>query len=174
METVAMLKAGPENKKYSTSELQPLQAACSLTVGKMSTSLPEFHSKLLAEGCTKQGSEAVLAQMLKPDNSDDPGLIYILPDLIADIKDCKFGLGWDTSYRHCHQDLSPFSVPHMSLKHQQEWQGVTDRLSRASSTTMFDVEKAGSSPNPVPHDYHGLLQLLSNYIILLKAVVGMR
>jgi hypothetical protein len=174
METVAALKAGPENKKYSTSELQRLRAACSLTVGEMSSDLPELHEKLLAEGRTKRGSEAVLAQALRPDDSDDPGLIYISPELVADIRDCKFGLGWDTSYRHCHRGLSPFSVPHMSLKHQQERQAVTDRLSRASSTTTEDVEKAESSPSPAPRDYHGLLQLLSNYIRLLKAVVGSR
>jgi hypothetical protein len=174
METVASLKTGPENKKYSVSELQRLRAACSLTAGEMSTGLPTFHSRLLAEGRTKRGSEAVLSQMLKPDDSDDPGLIYVSPELVADIKDCKFGLGWDTSYRHCHRGLSPFSVPHMSLKHQQEKQAVADRLSRASSTTTDDVEKAESSPSPAPRDYHGLLQLLSNYIRLLKAVVGGR
>jgi hypothetical protein len=174
METVAALKAAPENKKYSVSELQRLRAACSLTVGEMSTSLPPFHERLLAEGRTKRGSEAVLAQMLRPDDSDDPGLIYVSPDLVSDIKDCKFGLGWDTSYRHCHRGLSPFSVPHMSLKHQQERQVVTDRLSKASSTTTDDVERAESSPSPAPRDYHGLLQLLSNYIRLLKAVVGLR
>jgi hypothetical protein len=174
METVAALKASPENKKYSGSELQRLRAGCSLTVGEMRTSLPAIHSRLLTEGRTRRGTEAVLAQMLKPDDSDDPGLIYISPELIADIKDCKYGLGWDTSYRHCHRGLSPFSVPHMSLKHQQERQVVTDRLSKASSTTTEDVERAESSPSPAPRDYHGLLQLLSNYIRLLKAVVGAR
>ncbi len=134
--------------------------------------LPVFHERMLTEGQTKRGCEAVLAQMLKPDDSDDPGLIYVSPKLVADIKDCKFGLGWDTSYRHCHRGLSPFSVPHMSLKHQQERHAVSDRLSRASSTTTEDVKKAESSPSPAPRDYHGLLQLLSNYIRLLKAVVG--
>jgi hypothetical protein len=168
METVAALKAAPENKKYSVSELQRLRVACSLTVGEMSTSLPPFHRR------TKRGSEAVLAQMLCPDDSNDPGLIYVSPDLVTNIRDCKFGLGWDTSYRHCHRGLSPFSVPHMSLKHQQERQVVTDRLSQASSTTTQDVEKAESSPSPAPRDYHSLLQLLSNYIHLLKAVVGLR
>jgi hypothetical protein len=51
MENVATLKAGPENKKYSVSKLQRLRAACSLAVGQMSTNLPPFHDRLLAEGC---------------------------------------------------------------------------------------------------------------------------
>jgi hypothetical protein len=36
------------------------------------------------------------------------------------------------------------------------------------------VEKAESKPSPAPKDYHGLLQLLSNYVRLLKAVAGMK
>jgi hypothetical protein len=140
----------------------------------MIMSLSPFHKRLLAEGRTKRSLEAVLAQMLRPNDSDDPGLIYVSPNLVADIKDCKFGLGWDKSYRHCHRGLSPFSVPHMLLKHQQEHQVVADRLSKASSTKMEDVELMESSPSPAPRNYHGLLQLLSNYIGLLKAVVGLR
>jgi hypothetical protein len=62
----------------------------------------------------------------------------------------------------------------MSIKHQQERHAVSDRLSQASSTTTEDVERAESSPSPAPRDYHGLLQLLSNYIRLLKAMVGLR
>jgi hypothetical protein len=45
METVAALKSGPENKKYSVSELQHLREAYLLTVGKMRTSLPIFHEQ---------------------------------------------------------------------------------------------------------------------------------
>jgi hypothetical protein len=62
----------------------------------------------------------------------------------------------------------------MSLRHQQERQIIQDRLGRASSTTTDDVEKAESKPSPAPKDYHGLLQLLSNYIRLLKAVAGIK
>jgi hypothetical protein len=62
----------------------------------------------------------------------------------------------------------------MLLKHQQERQVIQDHLGLASSTTSDDVEKAESRPSPAPHDYHGLLQLLSNYIRLLKAIAGIR
>jgi hypothetical protein len=128
--------------------------------------MPPFHQQLLAEGCTKRGAEAVLAQALCPDeHSDDPGLIYVSPELVTDIKECKYGLGWDTSYKNCHRGLSPFAVPHMSLHHQQERTAYQDRLGKASTTTVGDIEKGESTPNAAPGDYHGLLQVLSSSIL---------
>jgi hypothetical protein len=141
----------------------------------MATALPPFHEQLLTEGRTKKGTEAVLAHALRlHEDVDDPGLVYISPELVSDVKDCKYGLGWDTSYRNCHRGISPFAVPHMSMRHQQERSAYQDRLTRASSTTLGDIEKGESSPSPVPQDYHGLLQLLSNYIRLLKVLIGTR
>jgi hypothetical protein len=175
LETVAALKPVSETKKYTTAELQRIRAACSLTVAEMETCLPPFHARLLAEGRTKRGTEAVLAQALRPtDDSDDPGLIYISPELVQDIRECKYGLGWDTSFRNCHRGLSPFAVPHMSLRHQQERLLYQDRLGKASMTTVGDIEKGEESPSSSPKTYHGCLQLLSNYIKLLSEVVGSR
>jgi hypothetical protein len=175
METIAALKPTAELKKYSIAESQRLRAACSLSVSEMTTCLPGIYQSLLTEGRSKRGTEAVLANALKPTaDNDDPGLIYISPELVADIRDCKYGLGWDTSHRNCHRGISPFAVPHMSLRHQQERQVIQDRMGQASSTTTDDVERAESKPSPAPKDYHGLLQLLSNYIRLLKAVAGLK
>jgi hypothetical protein len=103
---------------YTPAELQRLRAAaCLLTVPQMETSLPE-------------GTESVLAQALRSHHgdSDDPGLVYVSPELVSDIKDCKYGLGWDTSYKNCHRGISPFAVPHMSMKHQQEHSTYQDHL----------------------------------------------
>jgi hypothetical protein len=153
MDTIAALKPTAETKKYSVAELQRLRAACSLSVAEMATSLPELYQSLLTEGRSKRGTEAVLANALRPTaDNGDPGLIYISPELVADIKDCKYGLGWDTSYRNCHRGISPFAVPHMSLQHQQERQVIQDRLGKASTTTTDDVEKAESKPSPAPKD----------------------
>jgi hypothetical protein len=178
LETVAALRPVTEpasNKKYTPAELQRLRAACSLTVPELETSLPIFHEHLLTEGRTKRGTDSVLAQALRPQgDTDDPGLVYVSAELISDIKDCKYGLGWDTSYRNCHRGISPFAVPHMSMKHQQERNAYQDRLQRATTTTLGDIEKGESSPSPAPRDYHGMLQLLSNYIRLLGVIVGTR
>ena len=75
----------------------------------------------MTEGYTKRGTESVLAQALQPDeHSDDRVLIYVSPELVAEIKDFRYGLGWDTSYKNCHRGLSYFSLPHMYLCHHQE------------------------------------------------------
>jgi hypothetical protein len=173
LETVAALKPTQEAKKYSTAELQRLRAACSLTVAEMATNLPEIHERILEEGRTTKSIEAVLAHALRPkEDQDDPGLIYVSPELVTDVKNCKYGLGWDTSYRNCHRGISPFAVPHMSMKHQQERGHYQERLGRASTTTVADIEKGEGTPSPAPQDYHGLLQLLANYQRLLVVLVG--
>jgi hypothetical protein len=150
-----------------------LRAACSLTVAEMATNLPEIHERILEEGRTTKSIEAVLAHALRPkEDQDDPGLIYVSPKLVTDVKNCKYGLGWDTSYRNCHRGISPFAVPHMSMKHQQERGHYQERLGRASTTTVADIEKGEGTPSPAPQDYHGLLQLLANYQRLLVVLVG--
>ena len=78
--------------------------------------MPPFNQQLLAEGRTERGAEAVLVKALNPGNhSDDPGLIYVSPELVSSIKYCKYGLGWDTLYKDYHRVISPFVVPHMYL-----------------------------------------------------------
>jgi hypothetical protein len=100
--------------------------------------------------------------------------VYVLPELISDIKECKYGLGWDASYRNCHQGIFLFAVPCMLMKHQQEPTAYQDRLHQASTTILGNIEKGEGSPSPAPKDCHGLMQLLSNYIRLLRVVVGNR
>ena len=101
-------KPSPEAKTYATAKHQLFWATCSLSVAEMETALPLFHACLLVEGRTKGGTEAVLPQALQSTNdSNNPGLIYLLPELVQDIMGCKYGLNWDTSYRNCHCGLSP-------------------------------------------------------------------
>ena len=75
-----------------------------MTDSELMTSLPNFHKNLLSEGCTERGTEEVLTQKLRPyGKSDNPGIIYVPPELVTDIKDCKYGLVCDTSYKKCHR-----------------------------------------------------------------------
>ena len=127
LETVDALKPEYKAKKYNHAYLCHLRATCSLTEAKMMTSLPNFHKNLLSEERTKRGAEVVLMQELHPDkNSNNPGLIYVSPKLVKDIKDCKYGLGWDMSYKEYQRRLPPFTVPPMSLFHQQERKAYQD------------------------------------------------
>jgi hypothetical protein len=146
LETVAALPPLSETMAtihYTPEELQRPRAACSLTVANMKSSLPAFYEQLLTEGRTKKGAEAVLAHALGPhDDTGKPGLVYVSPELTSDIKNCKYGLGWDMPYKNCHRGLSPFAVPHMSMRHQQERSAYQDPLLRASTTTLGDIKKA--------------------------------
>jgi hypothetical protein len=136
--------------------------------------LPTFHGLLLAEGRSTKGTTSALAVALKANPSrGDPGLIYISPDLVKDIKDCNYGFGGEKSYGNCHRGISPFSVPHTSLKLQQERRVYQDRLALASNVTITDIARGEASPVMVPQDYGELLRLLSNYIRLVTAVLAL-
>jgi hypothetical protein len=69
--------------------------------------------------------------------------VYVSAELVSDVKECKHGLGWDTSYRNCHRGISPFAVPHMSMKHQQECNAYQDRLQQVTTTTLGDNHYPG-------------------------------
>ena len=84
----------------------------------------------------------MLTQALHPDERiNDPGIIYVSPELVVNIKDCKYGLVWDTPYKNCHRGLSPFVVPHISLYHQQERKAYQDRPEKSLTTIVGDIEK---------------------------------
>jgi hypothetical protein len=178
LETVAALRPILEaaaTKKYTPAELRRLWAACSLSIPEIESALPTFHEQLLTEGRTKKGAETVIAHALRPQwHTNDPGLVYVSAKLVSDVKECKYRLGWDTSYRNCHREISPFDVPHMSMKHQQERNAYQVRLQRATTTILGDIKKDESSSSPSLQDYHGLLQLLSNYVCLLGLLLGTR
>ena len=128
--------------KCSGLGLRCLRAAYLLTKDKMLTSMPLFHQQLLEEGCTERGVEAVLSQALRSGkHSNEPRLIYITSELISDIKNCKYGLGWDTLYKNCHMGPPPFAVLHMYQYRYQESNSYRGRIEKASTTTVDNIEK---------------------------------
>jgi hypothetical protein len=130
---------------------------------------------LLAEGRSNKGTASALTASLKANpGRGDPGLIFISPELTKDIKECNYGYGRDKSYGNCHRGISPFSVPHMSPRLQQERLTYQDRLAQASHVTLTDVAKGESAPVIVPSGYGDLLRILSNYIRLVTTVAGAR
>ena len=134
-----------------------------------------FHQKLLAEGHTKRDTEALISQALRLDEHiDNPRLIYVSPELVDDLKDCKYRLGCYTSYKNNHRGISTFYVPHMSLHHQQGRKAYQDKLGKAPATTVCKIEKGDRKPSSTPGEYHGLLQALSSYIQISTTVVGSR
>ena len=88
------------------------------------------------------------------------------------IKDCKYVLGWDMSYKNCHRGIYPFAAPQMYLGHQKESKAYQNRLGRATTTYIGDIETGEGRPHSAPGYYRRLLQTLSSYIKLLTTVVG--
>jgi hypothetical protein len=172
LETVWTLKPPTDNKQYTPLERRRLRACCNLSVMQYKTDgLPIFHSLLLAEGRSAKGTASALAVALKANPSrGNPGLIYVSPDLIKDVKECNYGYGGDKSYGNCHRGISPFAVPHTSLKLQQERRAYQERLALASNVTITDIAHGEASPVMVPQTYGELIRLLSNYIRLVSAI----
>ena len=66
LDTVDVLKPEDKSKKHTNVDLHRLRASYSLKEGEMIKSLPNFHKKMLSEGCTNRGAKAVLTQELRP------------------------------------------------------------------------------------------------------------
>jgi hypothetical protein len=88
-----------------------------LTAGEMDTRMPLMHVQLLQEGRTSKGTASVLRQFLvaQPDGENFPGQIWVSPQLIKDIKECRYR-GFDISADQAGRGIDPFSTPSMSLK----------------------------------------------------------
>jgi hypothetical protein len=121
----------------------------------MITSLPPLHHQLLAKGRMKRGAEGVLAQQaLHPDeHSDDRGLIYVSPELVAGIKECKYSTGWGTG-RILPTKTAIGDYPHLQCPtcpctyHQQERTAYQDQIGKASMLQPSTLTKKGESSRP--------------------------
>jgi hypothetical protein len=49
-----------------------------------------------------------------------------------------------------------------------------DRFTRTSNLTLAEVAQSETSPDPLPTEYHGLVNLLRRYVELLRHLVGER
>jgi hypothetical protein len=149
LETVAALHPPPFRKRQRRGSA--LRSSCG-TYGPRAHSAfrkwkrlsQSFTSNCSRKGGPKKGAETVLAQALHPQgDTNDRGLVYISAELVSDVKECKYGLGWDTPYRNCqHQEISSFTMSHTSMKHQQEQSAYQERLYQASTTTLETSRKA--------------------------------
>jgi hypothetical protein len=47
-----------------------------------------------------------------------------------------------------------------------------DRFSWTSTLTLTEVAQAETTPNIIPSEYHGMLNLLKQYVQLLQLILG--
>jgi hypothetical protein len=98
----------------------------------------------------------------------------VTPDLAKDMKELNFGYSNDWSYDTCHRGLSPFAVIGVSMATASKRRRQADRFTRTNNLTLAKVAQLEMVPDPLPTDYHGLVNLLRRYVELLRHLVGDR
>lgn len=163
-------------REYSQLETMKIQAACGLTDAQWDTDLPEVYTRMLEEGRTTARVKALLEDVFRPDDAFSLTNVHlgVTTDLAKDVKELNFGYSNDWSYDTCHRGLSPFAVIGVSMATASKRRRQADRLTRTSNLTLAEVAQAETYPDPVPTDYHGLVNLLRRYVELLRHMVGDR
>ncbi len=161
-------------RDYTPLEIAKIQAACSLTPGMWDTNLPELYSRMLEEGRTKAKVRSLLEDIFRPGESGplDAVHVSVTSEMATDIKELNFGQNGNTGYDTCHRGISPFAVISVSLATESKRRRIADRFTRTRNLTLAEVEQEETSPDPIPQDYRGLMDLLRTYLAFLEGVVG--
>jgi hypothetical protein len=92
-----------------------------------------------------------------------PPSIFMLIQLVTDVKEVNFGWQAYQTYASCHSGISLFAVPHTSIKSHAALQDVEEDAEQATSTTLADVHLAIIGPPTFPGGNYAFLQMLGAY-----------
>jgi hypothetical protein len=162
---------------YTPLEIQKIQAACSLEPAIYEAELPEVFVRMLEEGRTKGRTQALMRELLSPDEDDMFHAVHILvtEEMAKDFKDLNFGFNGDTSYTSCHRGISPFMVIPVSMTQASQRQRAADRYARVGANlTMADVTGAETVPDATPRNYRELMDVMKCYCFFLQRMHGAR
>jgi hypothetical protein len=86
-------------REYTPFEVQRIQAPCTLTPDIYAADLPEVFMRMLEEGWTKLQTQAVMRELLVPDEDETFDAIHILvtEEIAKDFKNLDFSFNGDTS-----------------------------------------------------------------------------
>jgi hypothetical protein len=165
-----------KEKSYTALETSKIQAACGLTDAQWLTELPDVYPRMLEEGRTTSRVKALLESIFQPDDlfSLSAVHLHVTADLAKDMRDLNFGFNNDLTYENCHRGISPFTMIGVSMATASRRRRHEDRFSRTSNLTLADVAQAETTPDAIPCDYHGLINLLRRYVELLRLILGPR
>jgi hypothetical protein len=169
--------AASTTKDYTPLEIQKIQAGCSLTPDIYDAELPEIFSRMLEEGRTKVRTQALMRELLMPDEEDMFNAVQVLvsEDMAKDFKDLDFGYNGDTSYATCHRGISPFMVIPVSLAQASQRRRMADRYARVGGNlTLDDVTSSESVPDTTPRTYREMMDVMKNYCFFLQRLLGAR
>lgn len=131
---------------------------------------------MLEEGRTTAHVKALLEDIFRPDDLFSLSSVHlgVTTDMAKDIKELNFGYSNDWSYDTCHRGLSPFAVIGVSMATASKRRRHADRFTRTSNLTLAEVAQSETTPDPLPTEYYGLVNLLRQYVELLRHSVGER
>jgi hypothetical protein len=131
---------------------------------------------MLEEGRTTAHVKTLLEDVFRPDDMFSLNNVHIgvTTDMAKDIRELNFGYSNDWSYDTCHCGLLPFSVIGVSMATASKRRRQADRFTRTTNLTLVEVAQTESLPDPLPTEYHGLVNLLRQYVELLRHLVGER
>jgi hypothetical protein len=163
-------------KDYSLLETAKIQAACSITDLQWDTELPELYTRMLEEGRTTPRVKALLEHTFRIKDlfSLETVKLSTSDEMAKDIKNLNFGHDNDISYESSHRGISPFTVIGVSMETASRRRRQAERYTRTSNLTLAEVTMADTTPDPIPKDYHGTVNLLRRYTMFLQHTVGLR
>jgi hypothetical protein len=96
-----------------------------------------------------------------------PSSVFLLMQLVSDVKDPKFGWQGSDAFQGCHQEISPFLVPHSSIEVHQRLRALEEDAEQATTAAHSNVQATRTKPPRCPTTCCGLLQMLCTHIKLL-------
>jgi hypothetical protein len=173
---VGTLSSKMGEKEYSVLETGKIQAACGLTDAQWDTDLPELYPRMLEEGRTTARTKALLEEIFRPADMFSLESVHLsaTDDMAKDVKTLSYGHNGDLSYESSHRGISPFTVIGVSMATASRRRRQADRYARTNNLTLTEVTMADTNPDPIPTDYHGLVNLLKRYTMFLQLIVGLR
>jgi hypothetical protein len=163
-------------REYSQLETSKIQAACGLTDAQWNTDLPDLYPRMLEEGRTTTRVKALLEDIFRPDDLFSLASVHltVTDDMAKDIKEINLGYNNDLSYDSSHRGVSPFAVIGVSMATASRRRRHADRFTRTTNLTLAEVAMSDTTPDPIPTEYHGTINLLRRYVEFLRRVVGDR
>lgn len=108
---------------------------------------------MLKEGQTKIRTQAVMQDLLAPDDEDMFNVVQILvtEEMAKDLKNLDFRFNGDTNYSTCHRGILPFMLIPVSMAQASQRRRAAERYARVGTNlTLDDVTGAETTPDTTP------------------------
>jgi hypothetical protein len=131
---------------------------------------------MLEEGRTTARIKALLEDIFRPADlfSLESVQLNATDDMAKEVKNLNYGYNNDVSYESSHRGISPFAVIGVSMATASRRRRQADRYTRTNNLTLTEVSMADTNPDPIPTEYHGMVNLLRRYTMFLHHLVGDR